>query len=480
MTQQPILSEFQISLTPADEWQGDLTIELVPGGQPGPGQPGKEAGDLLLVETQAGRRLLISLGEAEKIDSERVRRAGGAAAKWLAKYQPAGPAFRPEPAGRLSAADVAQAFTEGLLLRSFRFADLKSGDGIAQPLTVHILAAADPAVEQAVRKAQLVTEGVNLARRIAHEPPNLINPVTLAQRARDLGQELGLKVTVLDETALQQLGAGAILAVGQGSRAPSRLIVIEYPGKNPPAGARPVVVIGKAITFDTGGYSLKDRNGMVGMKYDKCGGADVLGLLHAAARLELPIPLVGIIAAAENMVSDLAYRPNDIITSLSGKTIEIISTDAEGRLVLADALTYAHRNYQPRAIIDIATLTGGVVVALGQVRAGLLSNNEDLAQALAQSGERVHERLWRLPLDDDYFELIKGDDSDLKNSSAQRGAHPIVGGIFLKQFVPDEVPWAHLDVAGTAFIDRDLPYSGKGATGFGVRLILDYLETLAG
>lgn len=272
------------------------------------------------------------------------------------------------------------------------------------------------------------------------------------------------------------MGAGALLAVGQGSRTPSRLIILEYDGADPQA--QPVVVVGKAITFDTGGYSLKDRTGMVGMKFDKSGGADVLGLMQALAALKLPQRVIGIIAAAENMVSGEAYRPNDIITSLSGKTIEIISTDAEGRLVLADALTYAQQHYQPRAMLDLATLTGGVVVALGKLRAGLFCNDDALAEALVASGERTRERLWRLPLDEEYAELIKGEDSDLRNSSQQRGAHPIVGGIFLKQFVADGIPWAHLDVAGTADTDKEKPYLAKGSTGFGIRLILDYLERL--
>jgi leucyl aminopeptidase len=175
------------------------------------------------------------------------------------------------------------------------------------------------------------------------------------------------------------------------------------------------------------------------------------------------------------MVSAEAYRPNDIVRALSGKTIEIISTDAEGRMVLADALAYAAAHYKPRAVIDLATLTGGIVVALGKVRAGLMSNDDALAADLFAAGERAHERLWRMPLDDDYFDLIKGDDSDLVNSSSERGAHPIVGGIFLKQFVPDEVPWAHLDIAGPATTEKDMPYCPKGATGFGVRLVLDYI-----
>jgi leucyl aminopeptidase len=271
------------------------------------------------------------------------------------------------------------------------------------------------------------------------------------------------------------MGAGALLSVGKGSRTPSRLIVLEYPGKVPEANTDPVVLVGKAITFDTGGYSIKDTSGIQGMKYDKCGGLAVIATLWAAAQLKLKTPLIGLIPAAENMISSEAYRPDDILTSLSGKTIEVLSTDAEGRLVLADALTYAQRMFKPRAVIDLATLTGGVVVALGHIRAGMMANDDRLAGQLLSAGEAAYERLWRLPLDEEYFELIKGDEADIKNSGGREGA-PIFGGIFLKQFVDDQVPWAHLDIAGMASPSKDLPYCPQGATGSGVRLLLEDVE----
>jgi leucyl aminopeptidase len=238
------------------------------------------------------------------------------------------------------------------------------------------------------------------------------------------------------------------------------------------------VLVGKALTFDSGGYMVKDRQAIVGTKYDKAGGAAVLGALHAAAALHLEMPLVGVIPAAENMISAEAYRPDDILHSLSGKTVEVANTDAEGRLALCDALTYACRHYQPRALVDIATLTYGVVTALGKLRAGLMSNDDALAGALLAAGERSGERLWRLPLDAEYLELLHSDAADLKNYSGSSGASPVTGGVFLEQFVPPGVPWAHLDILGTAATDVDLPYCPKGATGFGVRLLLDYLAQL--
>jgi len=313
-----------------------------------------------------------------------------------------------------------------------------------------------------------ITSAVNLARDWAHEPAHIINPLTLAERLIVLAEHDHLKITILDEKDLEKIGAGAILNVGKGSATPARLIMLEYPGQNPDPGVKPVVLVGKALTFDSGGYSIKSTEGIQGMKYDKCGGMTVAATLHLVSQLKFKNPVIGVIAAAENMISGAAYRPDDILRTLSGKTVEIISTDA---------LTYTQNTYQPKAIIDLATLTGGVVVALGRVRAGLMSNNDELAAQLFAAGEATSERLWRLPLDEDYAKLIKGDDADLKNSGGREG-HAIIGGMFLKQFVQDDIPWAHLDIAAMADANKELPYCPKGATGFGVRLLIQYLESL--
>ncbi len=438
---------------------------------------GKEAGEIRTL----GGQTVLSLGPQKKLSAETIRRAGGGLAKWLARNNVSSAGVDLGPLFGLGMAPLTafSALAEGLLLGAFSFGTYKSGGEDKQSalslLTDGKTGPGEAELHEALSKAQVTCEAVNLSRAWAHEPANVINPVSLAEKVQALAGEVGLKCTVLDDKQLEAMGAGAIVAVGQGSATPSRLIVLEYAGKS---DEKPVALVGKAITFDTGGYSLKSVEGIVGMKYDKCGGMTVLATLVAAARLGLKTPLVGVIAAAENMVSSAAYRPNDIIKTLSGKTVEIISTDAEGRLVLCDALTYTQQNFAPRAMIDLATLTGGVVVALGSTRAGLLSNNDALAEALFNAGEQSFERLWRLPLDEEYFELIKGDDADMKNSSGQRKAHPVVGGIFLRQFVSDETPWAHLDIAGTGDSDREMPYCPKGATGFGVRLLLDYLHTL--
>jgi leucyl aminopeptidase len=421
-------------------------------------------------------QLTIGIGRAAKLNAERLRRAGGRLGSWLLNHDVDQASVSVEEIRALGVDGGISAFCEGLQLGSFHFDRYQSQTGDRVSTRVHLIVEdPDPDLLGQVKKTTAVAHGVNLARSWAHEPPNIINPDTLADRAQSLAREFGLNSTVLAPSELEALGAGAILAVGQGSRTPSRLIVLEYQGSE--ERGQPVVIVGKAITFDTGGYSLKKKTKIVGMKYDKCGGMTVIGLMRAVAEIQPPFPVIGIVAAAENMISENAYRPNDIITTLSGKTVEIISADAEGRLVLADALTYAQRQYHPRALIDVATLTGGIVTALGDVRAGLFATDDDLAESLITSGERTHERLWRMPLDSDYFQLVRGDDSDLKNSGGRK-AHPIIGGIFLRQFIQSDVPWAHLDIAGVSKTETDQAYCPRGATGFGVRLLIDYLSHL--
>jgi len=425
----------------------------------------------------------VSLGTKEKVNLETIRRAGGAIAKWTAKNKVIELGIDTASFSDLGFAPdkIALALAEGLLLGSFHFDKHKSKKDELAPANIYFL---NDDFKQTLEQATIICEATNLARTWAHEPANIINPVTLAERVQELAKEVGLKCTVLDDKQLTEMGAGAIVAVGQGSQTPSRLIVLEYQPRakkdvSPNGEAvQPVALVGKAITFDTGGYSIKTTLGMVGMKYDKCGAMAVIGTLVAAAKLKIQTPIVGVLAASENMISNVSYRPNDILKTLSGKTIEVISTDAEGRLVLCDALAYAQQNFNPRAMIDLATLTGGVVTALGSTRAGLFSNGDALANALFAAGEATYERLWRLPLDEEYFEIIKSTDADMKNSAGIAKASPIVGAIFLKQFVNDETPWAHLDIAGVSDWDKEMPYCPAGASGFGVRLLVEYLRGL--
>jgi leucyl aminopeptidase len=465
-----------ITVSTKKEHQGIHILTAIAPKEISPDTPGKDVGEIRFNPTE--QKAVVSLGQKEKINLETFRRVGGALAKWITKNKVTEAAIDADSFVNdgLAPDQIGFALTEGLLLGSFRFDKHKSKKDEPVPAKVYFL---DESLQPDLEKAAIICEATNLARAWAHEPANVINPITLADSVQDLAKEVGLKCTILDDKQLAEIGAGAIVAVGQGSATPARLIVLEY---QPPLGSEvertPVALVGKAITFDTGGYSIKTTDGMVGMKHDKCGAMAVLGAVVAAAHLKINTPVVAVLAAAENMISEVAYRPNDILKTLSGKTVEIISTDAEGRLVLCDALAYAQQQFKPRAMINLATLTGGVVVALGSTRAGLFSNNDELSKVLFDVGERVHERLWRLPLDEDYFELLKSEDADFKNSAGIRKAHPIVGGIFLKQFVNDETPWAHLDIAGVSDWDREMPYCPKGASGFGVRLLVEYLRGL--
>ena len=419
--------------------------------------------------------VVVSLGERDACSPEFIRRAGGAMAGKIASAKASHATV--DTADVLAGCpDVGiHCLCEGVELGGFRFDRHKTdAERIPECRVSLVVKRRSAAAAKQVRLSQVIASSTNYARAMAHEPANVITPVTMAARARALAKSTGLKCTIIDHKQMVKLRMGAMLAVGQGSDSPPRLIVLEYgSGRR----GKPVVLVGKAITFDTGGYSIKDKNSIVGMKYDKCGGTAVLGAMRAVASIKPKVPVVGVIAAAENMISGGAYRPNDIITAMSGKTIEIISTDAEGRLVLADALTYAQKKYKPRALIDLATLTGGVVVALGRAMGGIFANDDDLRDRLMASGERTFERLWPLPIDDDYLESIKGDDCDIKNSGGREG-HASIAAVFLKQFVDPKVPWAHLDIAGVADVDKNMPYCRKGATGFGVRLLCDYLGAL--
>ena len=471
------------SITKADGWRGRVAIVPTFSGSktPAPLPPGgavpEELGMASVVGDATAKPMVVvmSAGKKSEFDPERMRRVGGAVAKWMRswKVDRVGLDIRREKA--FGSAEVIGALCEGLHLGSFTFDRHRKGDRRrVQPSAEVLVERTSADVAKSVRRAGLVSTAANLSRTLAHEPPNLINPVTLAGRAKALARKAGLKCAVLDEKRMATLKMGGLLAVGKGSATPPRLIVLEHRGR---LKGKPVVVVGKAITFDTGGYSLKPRDSIVGMKYDKCGGMQVVGVMHALASLKYKRPVVGIVAAAENMISGRSYRPDDIVTTMSGKTVQIVSADAEGRMVLCDALTYARKRYEPRCIIDLATLTGGVKVALGRQAAGIFCDDEKLRETLIESGRRTHERLWPLPMWDDYVSLIKGDDSDLKNSGG-RDAHAVAGAVFLKQFVDDKVPWAHLDIAGVADIDTDGSYCPKGATGFGVRLLLDWLERL--
>jgi leucyl aminopeptidase len=441
---------------------------------------GEEVG-YLAHTTSAGtcrRIVIVGLGDAEKITSQTIRRAAACAACWLVSERIGTAALWMDGLAATGVEDATSHWAGGMALAGFQFAEYRQPDEKAvAKVRVQVRCSESGHVRRelpAIRRELLVAEATNYARRLAHLPGNVINPATLAAEARLLARHARLKCTVIDAAQAKRLGMGGLLAVGGGSATPPCLIQIEYRGL--PRARRRTVIVGKAITFDTGGYSIKPAAGLEAMKFDKCGGTTVLGIMKAVATLKLPCNVVGLIAAAENAVSQRAYRPGDILKMMSGKTVEVISTDAEGRLVLADALTYAQQNLKPTEMIDLATLTGGVSVALGKQAAGLMSNDDELAGELGECGRRVGERLWRLPLWPEYRDLIKGTDSDIKNSGGKRDAHAIAGGMFLKEFVDDGVAWAHLDIAGVATSEDNNTPTSKGATGFGVRLLVDYLS----
>ena len=332
----------------------------------------------------------------------------------------------------------------------------------------------DPEFEKGLAHGLALAESTNLARTVGNTPPNVATPDWIAEQALAL-EAVGLQVTVLRGEDLVRERLEGIRVVGQASTNPPCFVRISYSPPNG-GGGKPVVLVGKTMTYDTGGLSLKPREGMVGMKSDKLGGCAVLGAMHAVATVVKPaFPVVGLLSVAENSVSGDAYRPDDVMTFRNGVTVEVTNTDAEGRLVLADALCWAYDNEDPCAVIDLATLTGGVVVALGSIRAGLFTKSDSLFAALDAAADAADERVWRLPLDDDYKELMKSPVADMVNSGAKRGGHPVQGAIFLAAFVQDSAPWAHLDIAGVADTDTDKGLYVPGATGFGVRLLAKLL-----
>jgi leucyl aminopeptidase len=324
------------------------------------------------------------------------------------------------------------------------------------------------AAEQALKEATAITVGMKLAKDLGNLPANICTPTYLAEQAIQLANEhSALKTTVLEEVDMQKLGMGALLAVARGSHQPAKLIVVEYHGAD--KNKKPIVLVGKGVTFDTGGISLKPAPGMEEMKYDMCGAASVLGTLKAAATLALPINVIGVIPATENLPGGNATRPGDVVTTLSGQTVEILNTDAEGRLILCDALTYSER-FEPAAVIDIATLTGAVITALGSLPSGLMSNDPVLIADIEQAANQSWDRVWPLPLWEDYQELINSNIADIANLSEGTGAKTITAGCFLARFAK-KFPWAHLDIAGTAWKSgRD-----KAASGRPVPLLVTYL-----
>jgi leucyl aminopeptidase len=422
----------------------------------------------------AARVLLVGLGKAEEIDRAAIRRAAAVAAKRARSIGVPRATFHlpAEARGKMAPADAAQAIAEGLAEGAWQYNEMKRRDEESKKPQLErfdiLLTESSGSTRDGQRLGAAIGAGQTFARGIQVLPGNICTPTYLANVARELAQRHSFEITVLDKAAIIREKMGALMSVAQGSAEEPRFIALEYKGAQGP----PVVLIGKGVTFDTGGISIKPAQNMEDMKYDMSGAAAVLGTFEALGLLKPKVHVVGLIPSTENMPSGTAVKPGDVVTSHLGKTIEIINTDAEGRLILCDALSYARR-YQPAAVIDIATLTGAIVVALGHTAAGVMGSDERLVEEVRAAGEKAGERVWPLPLWEDYRELMKSDIADVKNSGG-RPAGSISAGWFLREFV-DGFPWAHLDIAGTAYTDREEPTRVKGPTGMGVRLFTEFV-----
>ncbi len=420
----------------------------------------------------AQKIILAGIGKKLKFSTETLRNVSGKIAKKIQELKitdftiilPEDNTFDPK--------QTASAIVEGVELSLYSFDQFKKEkSGKIPNLTI----LSSKKIQDSIIQSQKISDGVNFARSLANLPPNQCSPAQLANFTKSMASKNKIKCTILSKNELKQKGFGGISAVGQGSKNEPRLIIVEY--YNGKKQDRPIVLVGKAVTFDTGGISIKPGEKMDEMKFDKCGGCTVLGIMKAVSSLKLQVNVIGIIPSVENMPGGESYRPGDIVKLFSGKTAEILNTDAEGRLILADGLSYGIKRFKPNEIIDFATLTGACIVALGTNVAGLVSNNKKLTDKIKRSSEKTSEQVWQLPINDDYMEMIKSDVADMKNIGVGRVAGTITAAAFLANAVGN-TPWAHLDIAGTAWIQtgtKPKSYNPKGATGFGVRLILDYL-----
>jgi leucyl aminopeptidase len=413
--------------------------------------------------------LFIGLGKKETVSSESLRQAGGKAVSFLRDrgVKNAGLSTVLISELNLSPFDFAEGALLGLYDYSRYKKDKKKGKTFE---TLTILSNTSDKNRRELEWTRIVASAVSFARDLVNAPANDMTPTLLAKAALSLKRK-NLAVKVLEGKDARRLGMGSYLSVAKGSHEPPKFIVLEYKGGK----GSPLALVGKSITFDSGGISLKPSEGMGKMKYDMAGGAAVLGAVKAISEAALPVPVVGILPATENLPGGSASKPGDIVRSMDGKTIEIISTDAEGRMALADAIGYAKR-YKPRAIIDIATLTGACPIALGNEAIAMMSNNREFMDALKKISDATFERVWEMPLFEEYKEYVKSDVADLKNSGGKTGSL-VSSAAFLSEFA-GEVPWVHLDIAGTAWADKERPYVPKGASGIGVRLLSNYIRAL--
>ncbi len=433
----------------------------------------------------AERVLLIGLGKEKEFKIEKLRQASGNSSKavrdlGLKKFSTALAQVKikkvSDPQLKHSGAsyEISKAVTEGAILSLYDFTsyrtekreEIKRVDEIAL-----LVEKEDKEIKKGLDDGVKISEAVYIARDMINHPANTATPTYLSEQAKKIARKSGIRCKILDRADMERLKMGALLAVARGSDEPPKFIIMEYNGGK--KGEKPVLIVGKGLTFDSGGISIKPSEKMEEMKHDMAGGAAAICAIKAAADLKLPVNVVSLIPATENMPSGKADKPGDVVKAMSGKTIEVISTDAEGRMILADALTYGER-YKPKAVIDLATLTGACIIALGYHATGLLGNDKDLIEAIKKAGEKSGERVWELPLWEEYEEQNKSDIADVKNVGG-RGGGTITAAAFLKKFA-DKYKWAHLDIAGTVWEYNGKPYIPKGAVGVGVRLLVEYLK----
>lgn len=426
----------------------------------------------------AERLLLMGLGKRSEFTLNRLRQAAGKAAPSLRGAGARNVTLVTDGTG-LEAEELGQALTEGCVLGLYRFLKYKTDeedDRTKDIRTITLLTESVGAVKglrKGVKTGAAIAESTVMVRDMVSSPPADMTPTIIAAKAKELARQFGFKVQVLEKNHMRKLGMGALLGVASGSAQPPKFIIVEYRK----GGKKPfIALVGKTITFDSGGISIKPAENMDKMKDDMSGGAAVLGAIRNAAALKLPLNIVGLLPAAENMPGGSAYKPGDVLRTLSGQTIEILNTDAEGRLILSDALTYACK-YKPAVIVDIATLTGACAIALGHEAIGMLGTDEKFKQKIREAGEKTGERVWELPLWEEYFDQIKSDIADMKNTGG-RPAGVITAAALLSKFVR-KYPWVHLDIAATAWTEKERPYTPKGATGIGVRLLTQFLRDYA-
>ena len=426
-------------------------------------------------KVKATRLVLVGAGDKADYTEAGVAAAAGTAARSLRKVNVDAFAFAPRYAA--GSVEAAQNAVQGVITSQFELDKYKTKDKnkkAIKRLVVFVDGASTGDVSRGISRGQVIGESMNFTRDMANEPPNILTPTEMASRAAKMARQTGLKCEVLDEARMKKLGMGSLLSVSAGSEQPAKMIVLRYTPAKVAKKDGLLALVGKGITFDTGGISLKPGEGMDAMKYDMSGGATVIGTMRAIALLKPSVPVLGLVAAVENMPDGRASRPSDVVTASNGKTIEILNTDAEGRLILADAVAYAEKQGATR-IVDMATLTGAVIIALGDQNTGIMGNDQAFVDELIDCAKEAGEGFWQLPVSNEYSKQIRSDIADIKNIGPRGKAGTIMGAVFIQEFV-DKAKWAHLDIAGTAWCDSVKPHQAKGPTGVAIRSLLKLVE----